>query len=187
MSMRSELGRVRGLGSARQGAARWWAQRVTAIALAPLSLWLVISLMPIAGGKHADVVAWIRSPVHAVLLVLVLLTGSPGRESRLARDDQVGARHARNGLCHGGRENRSEGVTQVAKSYEVIHHTYDVVVVGAGGAGLRATLGLAAEGLRTACITKVFPTRSHTVAAQCRGRPLAEALLRYDQGLRLAG
>jgi succinate dehydrogenase / fumarate reductase membrane anchor subunit len=75
MSMRSELGRVRGLGSARQGAARWWAQRVTAIALAPLSLWLVISLMPIAGGKHADVVAWIRSPVHAVLLVLVLLTG----------------------------------------------------------------------------------------------------------------
>jgi succinate dehydrogenase / fumarate reductase, flavoprotein subunit len=51
-------------------------------------------------------------------------------------------------------------------AYRIIDHTYDVVVVGAGGAGLRATLGLAAEGLRTACITKVFPTRSHTVAAQ---------------------
>jgi succinate dehydrogenase / fumarate reductase flavoprotein subunit len=50
--------------------------------------------------------------------------------------------------------------------YRVIDHTYDVVVVGAGGAGLRATLGMAAEGLSTACITKVFPTRSHTVAAQ---------------------
>jgi succinate dehydrogenase / fumarate reductase flavoprotein subunit len=51
-------------------------------------------------------------------------------------------------------------------AYEFVDHTYDVVVVGAGGAGLRATLGLAEAGLATACITKVFPTRSHTVAAQ---------------------
>ena len=52
------------------------------------------------------------------------------------------------------------------KAYEIIDHSYDVVVVGAGGAGLRATFGMAEKGLRTACITKVFPTRSHTVAAQ---------------------
>ena len=52
------------------------------------------------------------------------------------------------------------------RAYNVIDHTYDVIVVGAGGAGLRATLGMGAAGLRTACITKVFPTRSHTVAAQ---------------------
>jgi succinate dehydrogenase / fumarate reductase flavoprotein subunit len=51
-------------------------------------------------------------------------------------------------------------------AYQFIDHTYDVVVVGAGGAGLRATFGLAHSGLSTACITKVFPTRSHTVAAQ---------------------
>ena len=50
--------------------------------------------------------------------------------------------------------------------YELIDHEFDVVVVGAGGAGLRATLGMAEQGLRTACLTKVFPTRSHTVAAQ---------------------
>ena len=50
--------------------------------------------------------------------------------------------------------------------YEYETHDYDVVVVGAGGAGLRATLGMAEQGLRTACVTKVFPTRSHTVAAQ---------------------
>jgi len=50
--------------------------------------------------------------------------------------------------------------------YEMITHEYDVLVVGAGGAGLRATLGMATEGLKTACISKVFPTRSHTVAAQ---------------------
>ena len=51
-------------------------------------------------------------------------------------------------------------------AYEIIEHSYDVVVLGAGGAGLRATLGMVSAGLRTACVTKVFPTRSHTVAAQ---------------------
>jgi len=54
----------------------------------------------------------------------------------------------------------------LSAAYTLTDHTYDVVVVGAGGAGLRATLGLAQAGLTTACITKVFPTRSHTVAAQ---------------------
>lgn len=52
------------------------------------------------------------------------------------------------------------------KAYRYIDHKFDVVVIGAGGAGLRATLGMAEQGLSTACITKVFPTRSHTVAAQ---------------------
>ncbi|HEU0277773.1 MAG TPA: succinate dehydrogenase flavoprotein subunit [Rhodanobacteraceae bacterium] len=52
------------------------------------------------------------------------------------------------------------------ESYKVERHQYDVVVVGAGGAGLRATMGLASKGLSAACVTKVFPTRSHTVAAQ---------------------
>ena len=52
------------------------------------------------------------------------------------------------------------------KAYEFVDHYHDVVVVGAGGSGLRATLGMAEQGLRTACVTKVFPTRSHTVAAQ---------------------
>ena len=51
-------------------------------------------------------------------------------------------------------------------SYQYTHHDYDVIVVGAGGAGLRATLGMAEQGLKTACISKLFPTRSHTVAAQ---------------------
>jgi len=54
----------------------------------------------------------------------------------------------------------------MSKDYEIIQHQYDVVVVGAGGSGLRSTLGLVESGFRTACITKVFPTRSHTVAAQ---------------------
>ena len=54
----------------------------------------------------------------------------------------------------------------MSEAYSVTEHLYDVVVVGAGGAGLRATMGVAAKGLSTACLTKVFPTRSHTVAAQ---------------------
>lgn len=54
----------------------------------------------------------------------------------------------------------------MSTAYPITHHTYDAVVVGAGGSGLRATMGLAEAGLKTACITKVFPTRSHTVAAQ---------------------
>lgn len=56
--------------------------------------------------------------------------------------------------------------SKLAESYTIVDHEYDVVVVGAGGAGLRATFGMAEKGLKTACITKVFPTRSHTVAAQ---------------------
>ncbi|WP_136161072.1 succinate dehydrogenase flavoprotein subunit [Sphingomonas flavalba] len=54
----------------------------------------------------------------------------------------------------------------MADAYKIIDHVYDAVVVGAGGSGLRATMGIAEKGLKTACITKVFPTRSHTVAAQ---------------------
>ena len=64
------------------------------------------------------------------------------------------------------KSNSASALAVNGKAYPLTDHTYDVVVVGAGGAGLRATLGAAEAGLKTACITKVFPTRSHTVAAQ---------------------
>ncbi len=60
----------------------------------------------------------------------------------------------------------AEADKKASPAYTYVDHKFDVVVVGAGGAGLRATLGMAEQGLKTACITKVFPTRSHTVAAQ---------------------
>ena len=64
-------------------------------------------------------------------------------------------------------ENTSKNTVNVnGRAYTFIDHTFDVAVVGAGGAGLRAALGAAKAGLKTACISKVFPTRSHTVAAQ---------------------
>ncbi|MCB1473235.1 MAG: FAD-binding protein, partial [Rhodobiaceae bacterium] len=58
------------------------------------------------------------------------------------------------------------GPSARGRAYPFVDHTFDVVVVGAGGSGLRATVGCVEAGLKTACITKVFPTRSHTVAAQ---------------------
>ncbi|WP_375462199.1 FAD-binding protein, partial [uncultured Enterovirga sp.] len=70
---------------------------------------------------------------------------------------------ATNGSTHGA---NGAGPKINGDAYRIVDHTFDVVVVGAGGAGLRATVGCSEAGLRTACITKVFPTRSHTVAAQ---------------------
>src|SRR5450432_2508670 len=68
--------------------------------------------------------------------------------------------------AQGDGANGSGGPATNGHAYPIEDHTYDVVVVGAGGAGLRAVVGCSEAGLRTACITKVFPTRSHTVAAQ---------------------
>src|SRR6202158_5766864 len=67
---------------------------------------------------------------------------------------------------NGNATNARGGAATNGHAYPIEDHTYDVVVVGAGGAGLRAVVGCGEAGLRTACITKVFPTRSHTVAAQ---------------------
>lgn len=70
----------------------------------------------------------------------------------------------------------------ISKVYPVVDHTYDALVVGAGGAGLRAAYGLVQEGFKTAVITKLFPTRSHTVAAQGGiNAALGEFLYRYIQ------
>ena len=70
MSLRTPLGRVVGLGSAKDGVHHWWWQRLTAVALVPLTLWFVFSLVSLAGADHAAVVAWMRSPVVAALLIV---------------------------------------------------------------------------------------------------------------------
>jgi succinate dehydrogenase membrane anchor subunit len=71
--MRSPLGRAIGLGSAKEGVGHWWAQRITALALVPLALWFVISVVELAGADRAMVVAWVRQPLPAVLLVSLLI------------------------------------------------------------------------------------------------------------------
>ena len=67
MKFRTPLARVRGLGSARSGAHHWWIQRLTAVALVPLSLWFVASLLALVTADHTTVIAWLRSPVDAIL------------------------------------------------------------------------------------------------------------------------
>jgi len=73
MSYRSPLGRARGLGSAREGTAHWWAQRLTAVALVPLTLWFVIGLVGLIGAEYAVVEEWISGPINATLLVLLIV------------------------------------------------------------------------------------------------------------------
>ena len=73
-TLRSPLGRVVGLGSAKEGVEHWWQQRLTAIALVPLTLWFVVALLGHLGGDHAQAVQWIGSPVPAILLVLLIGT-----------------------------------------------------------------------------------------------------------------
>ncbi|HSR71785.1 MAG TPA: succinate dehydrogenase, hydrophobic membrane anchor protein [Kiloniellales bacterium] len=74
MSMRSPLGRVRGLGTAKEGTAHWWAQCMTSLALVPLTLWFIVSLVALTGADHATVVEWIGSPLVAGLLILLIVT-----------------------------------------------------------------------------------------------------------------
>ncbi len=72
MGFRTPLARARGLGSAREGTGHWWAQRLTSVALVPLCLWFVAGILGLIGAGHGAAVAWIASPVNAVLLVLLV-------------------------------------------------------------------------------------------------------------------
>jgi succinate dehydrogenase / fumarate reductase membrane anchor subunit len=74
MSLRTPLARARGLGSAKEGVNHWWAQRITAVALVPLTLWFVIFLLRIAHADYFTAVAWISWPINTVLLVALLFT-----------------------------------------------------------------------------------------------------------------
>ncbi len=74
MTARSPLGSARGLGSARTGVQQWWLQRVTALALVPLCLWLGVSLIGLTGADHARFSAWVAQPLHAIALLLTLGT-----------------------------------------------------------------------------------------------------------------
>ena len=73
VSMRTPMARVRGLGSAKDGTGHWWAQRLTALALIPLSVWFVASVIAMAGADYAAMQAWVASPVVAGLLILLIV------------------------------------------------------------------------------------------------------------------
>jgi succinate dehydrogenase / fumarate reductase membrane anchor subunit len=74
-TLRSDLGRVRGLGSAKEGVQHWWLQRVTAIALVPLVIWFLVGLVAHSGADHATVTAWLGGPVTLGLFLILLGAG----------------------------------------------------------------------------------------------------------------
>ena len=74
MSLRSPLSKAVGLGSAKHGFSHWWWQRVTALALIPLCLWFVYSLLCLLNGDHSDATNWLSSPINASLMLLFVLT-----------------------------------------------------------------------------------------------------------------
>ena len=71
--MRSPLSRARGLGSAREGVAHWWMQRVTAVALIPLTLWFAASLIALIGSDYNTFIAWLKAPLVTILMLLLLI------------------------------------------------------------------------------------------------------------------
>ena len=73
MTLKTPLGRIRGLGSAKSGTHHFWVQRVTAVALIPLTLWFIYFVMTHVGADHATVSAWMKSPVNAVLMIALIV------------------------------------------------------------------------------------------------------------------
>ena len=93
MSLRSPLGRVLGAGSAKQGVHHWWVQRVTSVALVPLSVWFVVPLLSLPSLDHATTVAWMGESWTALLLILFVLVG--------ARHSQLGVQVVVEDYVHG--------------------------------------------------------------------------------------
>jgi succinate dehydrogenase / fumarate reductase membrane anchor subunit len=100
MNLRSPLAKVRGLGSAKDGTAHWWAQRVTAVALVPLSLWFVASVVANAGADHVTAVTWLAHPFVAIVMVLLIVATFHHAQlgMQVVIEDYVHAEWARIGL-----------------------------------------------------------------------------------------
>ena len=194
--IRTPLGRVRGLGPARSGTGHFWHQRVTSVAGIPLTIALIVIVIGLLGRSHATVVQVLGSPLVAIIMLLFIINSAyhmwigmqeiildyvhgeiikladadgqhllrRRRRARLVPTPSSSFRSGSNAMAGNGKTNGGPAIN--GRAYKIEDHTFDVVVVGAGGSGLRAVVGCGEAGLRTACITKVFPTRSHTVAAQ---------------------
>ena len=127
MSLRSPLGRVLGAGSAKQGVHHWWMQRLTSVALVPLSIWFVVSLLSLPSFDHATVVAWMGQSWTALLLILLVLT--------CAWHSQLGVRVVVEDYVHGA------GARTVTLVSVMFAHT----LIGAAGvfAVLKVAFGVA--------------------------------------------
>lgn len=125
MSFRSPLGRALGLGSARSGFAHWWGQRLSAAALVPLGLWFMVSVMGLPSTDYWAVSAWAGSPLHSVLLVLLLAS--------LLYHSNLGLRVVIEDYVHGATKVVTLVLVQFLHMLLAVAGVYAIVALSAGG------------------------------------------------------
>ncbi|MGH8209690.1 MAG: succinate dehydrogenase, hydrophobic membrane anchor protein [Steroidobacteraceae bacterium] len=126
MSLRSPLGRVLGTGSAKEGVHHWWLQRLTSIALVPLSIWFVVSLLSLPSFEHVTVSSWMAQSWTALLLVLFILTA--------AWHSQLGIRVVVEDYIHGGAKTLTLVVITFIHALVAAAGVFAVLKVAFGGA-----------------------------------------------------
>lgn len=127
MSLRSPLGRALGLGSAKSGFGHWWGQRLSAVALAPLGLWFAFSLAGLSSTDYWAVAAWVGTPSHAIMLILLLVT--------LLYHSSLGLQVVIEDYVHGGARVAALALVQLAHVALAVAGIYAVVTLSVGGQG----------------------------------------------------
>jgi succinate dehydrogenase membrane anchor subunit len=126
MSLRSPLGKVLGTGSAKEGVHHWWLQRLTSIALVPLTIWFVVSVLSLPSFEHVTVITWMASSWTALFLILFILVAT--------WHSQLGARVVAEDYVHGGAKTLTLVVITFIHAVVAAAGTFAVLKVAFGGA-----------------------------------------------------
>jgi len=127
MSLQSPLNKVLGLGSAKEGTGHWWAQRLTAIGLVPLTIWFAIELLSLPHGNYEMVAAWIAQPLNSILLVLLVVS--------LIYHSNLGLQVVIEDYVHGATKLVVLVAVQLVNVLLAVAGIYAVIVVSVGAAG----------------------------------------------------
>jgi succinate dehydrogenase / fumarate reductase membrane anchor subunit len=127
MSLQSPLNKVLGLGSAKEGTGHWWAQRLTAIGLVPLTIWFAIELLSLPHGNYEMVAAWIAQPVNSILLVLLVVS--------LIYHSNLGLQVVIEDYVHGATKLVVLVAVQLVNVLLAVAGIYAVIVVSVGATG----------------------------------------------------
>ncbi|HXR93035.1 MAG TPA: succinate dehydrogenase, hydrophobic membrane anchor protein [Steroidobacteraceae bacterium] len=126
MSLRSPLGRVLGLGSAKEGVHHWWVQRLTSVALVPLAVWFTVSLLSLPSLEHTTVIAWMAQSWTSLLLILFVLIGT--------WHSQLGLRVVVEDYVHGGAKTVVLVIVTFAHTLIAVAGVFAILKVAFGGA-----------------------------------------------------
>ena len=126
MSLRSPLGRVLGLGSAKEGVHHWWVQRLTSVALVPLAVWFTVSLLSLPSLEHTTVIAWMAQSWTSLLLILFVLIGT--------WHSQLGLRVVVEDYVHGGAKTVVLVIVTFAHALIAVAGVFAILKVAFGGA-----------------------------------------------------